>query len=954
MKRKKLVLGLIAVIAFSMAVRTWGAEPVVVEGIDDGWIREADPTHALYEADGISVWSSYSPDGARRYGLLEFDLSSLSGQTFLFAVLDMYSPIHGYSDYEAPIKQSAYVIDCSSGTPLLSLNWNSYMSEKDAGKQALEILGAYDLPAANTDPSQQDQYVPSYSSVADMAKIQAAIDGNGKLSLVFIAAEDGTNYGQSWGDGEATWVANPPCLSPRLKLYTERPGGPVTNVSPADGASFVHRDVILDWDASPPFYNEPPTYTVYIDTDRDPNNGTIVNINDSEVTSYDPDLAFNTKFWWRVDVTDPNNGSPATYKGQTWSFTTEPVGIYLPTSSEIWIRESDPDRSYEDDAIWVANTTAEGELRYGLIGFDVSGFTGQTVHDAYLQLYSANVGDNSGELQQDAYVISSTGSIALEDLTWNTYMKEKDPNKIALGGLGVYDLPDFDSDPSQQDAYIWSQQATPADLALLQAAIDGNGQFSVNGMFYMVLIAKVSNDPYARMWGDGAYGPGGPQPRLILQTGAALNPTPPDEAPDVDPGVVMSWEVYPELYSETPTFTVYLDDDPDLSDATPIDNGTSTSYDPTPDLNYETPYWWRVDVTDSNFGDPITYPGTVWTFTTKNFYEKPTLINPQPTDDLDVDDVLLEWSHPDAGEAGVEFKISYGLAGFPLTEVATVSSTSYDLGANVTLEWGTVYNWRIDVVVNSVVEREGDVWSFTTHTLQCIHSPHDVTGPDGVPDCFVDLFDFASFASDWLKCGIDRDLGDCIWPRPGPEGLEASAEVWIRELAPDSVYENDLISVWSSYNDHYQDAGYKRYGLIEFDLSGYTGQTVSSAKLYLWSFGSAQPIKQEAYKIVDNITMPASWNSYMLEGDPNKVAFESFGTYDLPAGSGAPSLQDAYAASGEASSADLALIQSAIDGDGVLRIVLIAAEDGTDYRIDWGDGPDGYDGGNPLLDAKFN
>jgi len=172
----------------------------------DGWIREADPGHSLYEADGVCAWSSYGNDGARRYGLIEFDLSGLAGETVTEVHLDLFSPLHGYSDYSKPIKQSVYEID-SSGTALGSLDWNTYMSEKDAGKTALETLGGYDLPAASdVSPLYDDVYVLSTGSAADIGLVQNAIDGDGILSLVLIAAEDGTDYGQSWGDGEASWA----------------------------------------------------------------------------------------------------------------------------------------------------------------------------------------------------------------------------------------------------------------------------------------------------------------------------------------------------------------------------------------------------------------------------------------------------------------------------------------------------------------------------------------------------------------------------------------------------------------------------------------------------------------------------------------------------------------------------------------------------------------------------
>jgi len=43
-----------------------------------------------------------------------------------------------------------------------------------------------------------------------------------------------------------------------------------------------------------------------------------------------------------------------------------------------------------------------------------------------------------------------------------------------------------------------------------------------------------------------------------------------------------------------------------------------------------------------------------------------------------------------------------------------------------------------------------------------VYNVFDVTGPVGVPDCYVDFYDFAAFAEDWLSC---TDLSDvnCSW-----------------------------------------------------------------------------------------------------------------------------------------------------------------------------------------------
>lgn len=203
MDKKNLCLFLAATITVGMVSSAW-ADVIEIEAVGDIWIGERfeDSTH---ENDMVGVWSSHSADhsadGGRRCGLLEFDLSTLKGQYVSEVYLGLFSGTHNYSDYNVPIKQHAYVINCSTGTALISLTWNSYMVEKDSTKVALETLGAYDLPVASEDPAQQDKYVYSVGSSADVAKVRAAIDNDGKFCIVLAAdEEDAADYRQSWGD----------------------------------------------------------------------------------------------------------------------------------------------------------------------------------------------------------------------------------------------------------------------------------------------------------------------------------------------------------------------------------------------------------------------------------------------------------------------------------------------------------------------------------------------------------------------------------------------------------------------------------------------------------------------------------------------------------------------------------------------------------------------------------
>ncbi len=114
-----------------------------------------------------------------------------------------------------------------------------------------------------------------------------------------------------------------------------------------------------------------------------------------------------------------------------------------------------------------------------------------------------------------------------------------------------------------------------------------------------------------------------PEIEAIMGEGGYLasNPDPQDGALNVDPASVLSWDAPSGVGS--PLYDVYLGTDPDFSGEPPIAASQSgTSYDPDPDLQHATAYYWRIDVHDG----PVTYAGSVWSFTTASAPPEPLKI----------------------------------------------------------------------------------------------------------------------------------------------------------------------------------------------------------------------------------------------------------------------------------------------------------------------------------------
>jgi hypothetical protein len=121
------------------------------------------------------------------------------------------------------------------------------------------------------------------------------------------------------------------------------PGGKVAqNPIPENGAILVEVDTDISWEANPDV-NEPITFDVYFGTEPNElhpdwygNTPLVAGTTARTVLNNDlgGPLEENTKFYWRVDTHDPNNGAPILWTGQEWSFTTRPITVVITTDPE--------------------------------------------------------------------------------------------------------------------------------------------------------------------------------------------------------------------------------------------------------------------------------------------------------------------------------------------------------------------------------------------------------------------------------------------------------------------------------------------------------------------------------------------------------------------------------------------------------------------------------------------
>lgn len=169
--------------------------------------------------------------------------------------------------------------------------------------------------------------------------------------------------------------------------------------------------------------------------------------------------------------------------------------IILSADADIWM--SSVHNRQEDDGISVWQS---GD-RQGAVDFNLAGVT-QPILGAYLQLYAANSGNNTGPITQEAYLLVPPGTATL---SWATLPGR---TQIPLDSLGFYTL-----GSGTVNTWHSSDSASAADVAKLEAVRTGAGSLT----FLLKATAGM------RDWDDKAGWLGDNPPRLVLITESTWN-----------------------------------------------------------------------------------------------------------------------------------------------------------------------------------------------------------------------------------------------------------------------------------------------------------------------------------------------------------------------------------------------------------------------------------------------
>ncbi len=353
-----------------------------------------------------------------------------------------------------------------------------------------------------------------------------------------------------------------------------------THPVPAHGAADVPRDAALGWRPGQ-FAN---THDVYFGTSFEDVNaagrqsppGVLVS-QDQKGTTFESAalLEFDTTYYWRIDEV---NAAPdyTIFKGEVWSFTTEPVGYpianVIATSNGASDEVSTPQRTVDGSGInaadeasikatdmWLAYPPAEGTL-YIQYEFD--------------SLYKLH-----------------------EMLVWN-YNVQFEP----ILGFGLKDVTVAYSENGTDWTALGDVEFARATATTTYTA---NTIVSFGGVAARYVRLNV-NSGYGLM---GQYGLS--EVRFMYIPAYAREPQPADGAADVEIGTALAWRSGRNAASHE----VHLGTDPAaLTLAGTVDSPTFA-----PDgMEFGSTYYWQI--VEVNEADAVTaWPGDVWSFSTQEY-----------------------------------------------------------------------------------------------------------------------------------------------------------------------------------------------------------------------------------------------------------------------------------------------------------------------------------------------
>ncbi len=361
--------------------------------------------------------------------------------------------------------------------------------------------------------------------------------------------------------------------------------GAAESPQPDNGATDVPRDTILSWVPGP----YAATHNVYFGTSLDDVNTAsvadplgVLASRGQDAGRFDPDalLAFGTTYYWRIDEVNAPPTSNTVFKGDVWSFTTEPFTYVV-----------------EDLNVTTSIPTSAGAQGPGR-SIDGSGLTAgrHSIAEVDMWLGDASAGG-------PAWIQFDFGQVyKLHDMhLWNYNTVYE-----SLVGFGLRNV----TIEYATDADDW---VVLGDFEIVQAT--GLPDYAGVTLDLGGIPARAVRLNLNTNWGgtNQKYGLG--EARFSYLPVYAREPRPAPGSDNLDPAVVLSWRAGREAASHL----VYVGTDPNaVADGSAlIDSVTTSTYD-LGALDLGTTYYWKIgEVNDAEV--PSLWASAVWGFTTRPY-----------------------------------------------------------------------------------------------------------------------------------------------------------------------------------------------------------------------------------------------------------------------------------------------------------------------------------------------
>jgi len=407
---------------------------------------------------------------------------------------------------------------------------------------------------------------------------------------------------------------------------------------------------------------------------------------------------------------------------------------------------------------------------------------------------------------------------------------------------------DPDGDPLTYDVYFGTSSNPPLLQGNWPSTSYDLGTMNYGTLYYWRIVAKDD------------YGASTSGPIWHFTTNYVPNPpsdpNPANGSTNIDINANLGWTCT-DPDADPLTYDVYFgtNSNPPLIQS----NWPSTSYDPGT-MNYSTLYYWRIVAKDDQGASTS---GSIWYFTTTSAPNSP----PNPPSDPNpangstniVINANLSWNCSDPNGDPLTYDIYFGTNSNPPLVQSNQSSTSYDPG---TMNYSTLYYWRIVAWDNQGASTSGPIWHFTTKSNSPPNTPSNPNPPDNATDVDVNA--------------------DLSWTCSDPEGDPITYDVYFGNNSNPPLVQSNQSS--TSYDPGTMNNNTTYYWkIVAWDTSG------ASATGPIWNFTTAQnsppntPSNPYPPDNATNVSVYAdlSWTCSDPEGDP--ITYDVyFGTNSNP------------------------------------------------------------------------